>query len=460
MSGLRTDMRAVLFLLSLFFVFSCNSSVTEKAEMKNVNTKPEIFSFVKSKVFTVHTPSTNYSVYVPADYDSTKAKPLVFFFDPHADGALPLEKYKELSEKFGFTFIGSNNIKNGMAINDAISIANETLLDAVTKIGVDKSRIYVCGFSGGANVASALAVQFSGIAGLIACSGGGLQNTQPPNFLYVSIAGLNDFNYNSLATANAQLEQNNIPFLFLTGDYKHEWAPIELMQKAFTYFELHEKPYRTNSKIVSDAKKYFVDEIAVNKNDAMKELELMQQAVVICNEIGNTNGYKKRIAEIKNSKTFKKKLVEEARIKDYEKQAQQSYLQSLQRADVEYWKKEIDRLKDRSSNNTDIMQKQLNNRLLGYVGILCYSYCNQVVKQNNFAAAKNLLEIYRYAEPDNAEACFLSAQAYACNNLRDEAKEFLKCALKNKMDNTNRIAEDTSLKVFLNNNEIANLLHQ
>lgn len=453
-------MRVVLFILSLFFVFSCNSSITEKAEIKNVTEKSEVISFAKSKVINVSAPSTNYSVYVPAAYDSTKAIPLVFFFDPHADGALPVEKYKELSEKFGFAFIGSNNSKNGMSINDAVSIANETLIDAVTKINIDKSRIYVCGFSGGANVASALAAQFSGIAGLIACSGGGLQNTRALNFLYVSVAGLNDFNYNSLATANTQLEQNNIPFLFLTGDYKHEWAPPELIEKAFIYFELHSPPNSINSKIVTDTKKYFAGAIAANKNDIIKELDLMQQAVVIFNGIDNINGYKKRIAEIKNTKTYKDKLAEETRIKEYEKQLQQTYQQSLQNADVGYWKKEIDQLKNSSSNNADKKQKQLNNRLLGYVGILCYSYCNQVVKQNNFVVAKNLLEIYRYTEPDNAEACFLSAQVYAGNNLRDESKEFLKCALKNKMDNTNRIAEDNNLKDFLNDNEIANLLHQ
>src|SRR5580658_4793283 len=38
--------------------------------------------------------------------------PVVYFFDPHGVGALPLRKYRSLAEAYGFILVGSNNSKN------------------------------------------------------------------------------------------------------------------------------------------------------------------------------------------------------------------------------------------------------------------------------------------------------------------------------------------------------------
>src|ERR1700749_4024462 len=57
-------------------------------------------------------PAQSYALYIPVR-GGTGALPIVYFFDPHGDGSLPLKKYKSLADTYGFILAGSNNSKNG-----------------------------------------------------------------------------------------------------------------------------------------------------------------------------------------------------------------------------------------------------------------------------------------------------------------------------------------------------------
>src|ERR1017187_4246613 len=54
----------------------------------------------------------SYALYIPAKANKS-ALPIIYFFDAHGDGALPLKKYKSLADAYGFILIGSNSSKNG-----------------------------------------------------------------------------------------------------------------------------------------------------------------------------------------------------------------------------------------------------------------------------------------------------------------------------------------------------------
>src|SRR5690349_19054062 len=43
----------------------------------------------------------SYAAYIPVS-GNKKALPVIYFFDPHASGSLPLKKYKALADKYGF----------------------------------------------------------------------------------------------------------------------------------------------------------------------------------------------------------------------------------------------------------------------------------------------------------------------------------------------------------------------
>src|SRR6478672_587154 len=155
--------RFVILFIVFFYSIACtnknpvstenNSSATDTTATSNIAV-PD--SFEAGKVIPHVTCKTNmaqsYALYIPKG--NKEILPVIYFFDPHADGSLPLNKYKALADKYDFILIASNNSKNG---NDWPTTENiwNTLFDNTQKqLKINNKRIYTCGFSGGAKVAS------------------------------------------------------------------------------------------------------------------------------------------------------------------------------------------------------------------------------------------------------------------------------------------------------------------
>src|ERR1700744_159946 len=123
--------------------------------------------------------SQSYSVYVPP---GTGLMPDVYCFDSHGAGAVPVRKYRALADACGFILVGSNNSKNG---NDYITgdhIWAALSADTRDRLPVDTSRLYACGFSGGAKVASYLAILHPELRSVILGGAGLPDGAQVDNF--------------------------------------------------------------------------------------------------------------------------------------------------------------------------------------------------------------------------------------------------------------------------------------
>src|ERR1043165_3622499 len=90
--------------LSLFSCSSGNEQTNNApTETKNeTSIKSESFATgqVIDKVVCKGDTSQSYALYLPSDYAEGKNVPVVFAFDPHGTGKLPVAKYKNLAEKY------------------------------------------------------------------------------------------------------------------------------------------------------------------------------------------------------------------------------------------------------------------------------------------------------------------------------------------------------------------------
>src|SRR4029078_12904397 len=57
--------------------------------------------------------SQSYALYLPSNYTPDRKWPILFAFDPGARGRVPVERFKEAAEKYGWIVLGSNNSHNG-----------------------------------------------------------------------------------------------------------------------------------------------------------------------------------------------------------------------------------------------------------------------------------------------------------------------------------------------------------
>ena len=116
-------------------------------------------------------PTNSYALYLPSAYSPSKRWPLLLVFDPFARGEVSVKLFHEAAEKYGFIVVGSNNSRN---FQDPSAAIRALWADVKERYAIDPRRIYTAGLSGGARVASSVALACKGcIAGVIA-NGAGL----------------------------------------------------------------------------------------------------------------------------------------------------------------------------------------------------------------------------------------------------------------------------------------------
>lgn len=182
--------------------------------------------------------SQSYALYYPSQ--KTGPLPILFFFDPHGAGALPLRKYKTLADTYGFILAGSNNSKNGNNWNTEEMIYGHFVDDLKARISHNENRIYVVGFSGGAKAATYMAMRHPGIKGVIVGGAALPDDAQPMDFPFslTILGGEGDMNLTDLVATNEAMDRTHARHRILFFDGIHEWAPAETMDQAFAGLQM------------------------------------------------------------------------------------------------------------------------------------------------------------------------------------------------------------------------------
>jgi predicted esterase len=81
-----------------------------------------------------------------------------------------------------------------------------------------------------------------------------------------------------------------------------------------------------------------------------------------------------------------------------EQQEKQNYLQAFQQKDLNWWKNAIQSLNDKKTADP------MYERLLGFISLACYSFAGSSLQQHNLTAAKKIVTIYLWADPQNKDA--------------------------------------------------------
>src|SRR3954465_510325 len=196
---------------------------------------------VIDKVTCTKTPTQSYAVYLPSTYSPARAWPILYAFDPGARGPLPVERFREAAEKYGWIIVGSNNSKNG-----SIQQSNDAWVamwdDTHERFAIDSQRVYAAGFSGGARVAIYFALLCRDcIAGVIACGAGFPQGIQPSSdlrFKIFGVAGVDDFNFLELRDLDAALTRAGVGHVIDSFEGRHDWPPASEATVAISWMEL------------------------------------------------------------------------------------------------------------------------------------------------------------------------------------------------------------------------------
>ena len=184
-------------------------------------------------------PSNSYALYLPKSYSPAKRWPVLLIFDPFARGEVSVKLFHEAAEQYGFIVVGSNNSRNFQDPSDAIRLL---WADVNERYAIDRRRIYTAGLSGGARVASSIALACkSCIAGVIACGAGlpqGAAISATEGSEWFLVAGTTDFNYPELLHLKEALDAQGAASRFVVYDGPHNWMPPEFAERALAWLQL------------------------------------------------------------------------------------------------------------------------------------------------------------------------------------------------------------------------------
>ena len=358
-------------------------------------------------------PSQSYALYVPAR-GNQRPLPIVYFFDSHGVGSLPLRKYKTLADTYGFILVGSNNSKNGNDWSTTETIWNR-LWDDTRKKLVLGQRVYTCGFSGGAKVASYIAIQHPEVKGVIA-NGAGLPDGVSAGdfpFGFTAIAGDGDMNMTDLAGLTGELDKTRTRHRILFFAGKHEWAPVATMRTAFAGLDLDAMAMGLLPRDAAAISAFAaLSKQRVNGDMQAKDMVGARQecdvAVSYLDGLsGETDWFKRQAAALDRNAEYRKQRDARQQLLAVEEGTKAEYMQHFQQGDMQYWTTTIDGLKARVAAKT--AASGMYQRLLAYLSLAFYSISNQLISGNQNESARHFVELYKKADPTNSEAWYFSA---------------------------------------------------
>jgi len=359
-------------------------------------------------------PGQAYAMYVPPKA-KTAVLPLVYCFDPHGAGALPVKKYRALADAYGFILVGSYNSRNGNDWPTTENIWQQLSADVSGRLKFDSRRVYTLGFSGGAKVASYIAIQHAGIAGVIA-GGAGLPDgvaARDYPFSFTAIAGQGDMNLTELVTLSADFDKTATRHRLILFDGKHEWAPVNTMGLAFAGLRFDAMRAGLTPK-----DNYFINTYVAGSKKRLRAYELTRQLIKAAQEcklsIADLDGVSRQVAWFRQqagaldaNPDYQAEVAAQQKLLETEQNAKAVFMQHFQQSDDQYWDSTIHDLDNKSVGHSP--EEQMYQRLLAYLSLAFYSISNQLINGNDNGQARHFVELYKLADPGNSEAWYFSA---------------------------------------------------
>lgn len=435
---------------------------------------------VVERIEALNDSSQSYALYLPSNYTSDRKWPVLYAFDPGARGRVPVERFKEAAEKYGWIVLGSNNSRNG-PWDVSVNAWNAMQTDTHQRFAIADERMYATGFSGGARAAVRIAIACKCLAGVVASGAGfpvDLAPSSEMHFVFFGAAGVDDFNYPELKSLEEPLTKAGIRHRIQTFDGRHEWPPVSVATAAVEWMELHAIKARkrprdddfinaTWQKILSDAK-------------TLEESKKYNEAYQLYFDLAESFKGLRDVAEIEtkinqfsDNREFKA-AVREEQIQIKKQRELESRLNSLiagrdggspvtQSEDAfdsgNLLQKILNDLRKQSKASEDSTQRRVARRVLDglFIGLIEQGISLLQTEKNSSESIKRF-KLATEVNPDRPGAFFYLAWAYAANREKKKSLQSLNTAVEKGFSDTAMITANKAFDSLRNDPEYQQIM--
>lgn len=420
----------------------------------------EIIEKVTSKV----DPEQSYALFLPPGYTPEKKWPILYAFDPGGRGSVPVKLFKDAAAKFGFIVAGSNNSRNGIEIG---GIVKTLWSDTHERFSIDERRVYTTGFSGGARVASAIALSYRGaVAGVIAASGG-----LPPNFnlsvasqfIFFGTAGTEDFNFSEMQQLKRRLDEVGITNRLAVFTGGHDWPPADICAEAISWMEVQAMKLgrRPKDNQLIDERLGLKTKAAHNYESSGKTYEAYLQYEELVTEfrgLREVNEFAAAAERLRSSKEVRTAIKSEKTEED----GQASLLEKLETLiarlpDASTYsetmaelKSDLSDLAKKSEGSNSISERRVAERVLRSLEVQMYEEAFALRQKKDYASIPAKLELVALISPRDPGVFYNLAVAYARVGNKSRATTALGMAIERGFSDLTRIEQNEDFAILRN----------
>ena len=424
------------------------------------------------KVTCIANPEQSYALFLPPGYTPEKKWPILYAFDPIARGAVPVKLFQAAAREFGFILVGSNNSRNGIDLNAIV----ETLWsDTHQRLAIDERRVYTTGFSGGARVASAIALSYRGaVAGVIAASGGPRPNFNPlpaNQFAFFGTAGTEDFNFPEMQQLKRRMDEVGVTNRLVIFEGGHEWPPAEVCSEAISWMEVQAMKSGTRAKdnelldrlLAAKTKTARNYETAKQSFEAYLEFEALVTEFKGLRDVNELAADAERLRISKEVKAaIKSEKAEEedqarlsgklqtliARLQD-----ESTYTETI--AELKY---DLSDLTKKSEDSKSVAERRVARRVLQSLVIQIYEEAFALKQKKNYAAIPAKFELAALIKPKDPRVFYELAAAYARVGSKGRATTALGQAIERGFSDLARIEQNEDFASLRNDADFKRLV--
>jgi predicted esterase len=378
----------------------------------------------------------SFALYLPQRYREYEHSPIVFIFHPAAQGRHGLLPFLEASEKYGYILVCSNDSRNG-PYDENYEISNRLFNKVFNDFNIDPNRIYTAGFSGGARLASSIAVISGQIQGVIACGAGFSPNEMAidPGFSYAAIVGNRDFNYRELLRTRAWLDKLKIPNELFEYEMGHQWPDSSQVLKAFKWLQL--ETYRkgllpADTLEVMDYYRNFYNEArSLEENGELIPAAAEYERIVrIFKDYFGLDSIRRKSENIIKGRLYKQQNRQWLRSLETETALIQRHYERLSESltipnpDSSWWENEFDRLRLRY-NNSEPFARNMIERVLSTTSAMAYEAANNKPESLSPQQKMFCYDLCILAFPDQPYAYFRQIELQILEGNMDMALNYL-----------------------------------
>jgi hypothetical protein len=188
-----------------------------------------------------------YALYIPKKYDARLAIPILIFFDPGGRANVPVKLYTSLADRYNVIIACGYGAKNGPT-DPSVRAGYAIYEDVASRYNITKSAIFLSGFSGGARVATHIAMRDTAFHGVIACGATFPQNQKISSgraLPYAMVTGSKDMNFREAIESEQYLDGIDNPNVRFEFDGGHTWPPVAVFEQALKWLLIRNEIFST-----------------------------------------------------------------------------------------------------------------------------------------------------------------------------------------------------------------------